>query len=380
MGYSLPDDLLSGTGIRFLEGALLSTPIVGSYITMFLFGGQFPGTDIIPRFFIIHVLLFPALMVALVLVHISYVWYQKHTQFAGPGKTEKNVVGMPFMPIYIAKATGFFFLVFGVITMVAAVASINPIWAYGPYRPDQVSTDAQPDWYMGMAEGLIRIMPGWELHFWGHTLELGVFIPLSAHGVVLGAIGLYPFVEGWLTQDKREHNILDRPRNRPVRTGLGVAWLAQYMILLAAGGNDVIATHFHLSIDTITWACRIGFFAGPVIAFVITKRWCLGLQRKDRDKVLHGRETGTIKRLPHGEFIEVHEELPQEELFRLTAHEQPDPAQLPPAVDENGVAHRPKALEKLRVKLSEGYFGPSSQIPKATPEEKAELTQAHGHH
>ena len=285
MGYSLPDDLLSGTGIRFMEGAILSMPIVGTYIAMFLYGGQFPGNDIIPRFYTIHVLLIPGIMLGLLVAHLILVFYHKHTQFAGPGRTEKNVVGMPLMPVYMAKAGGFFFLVFGVIAMVSAIASVNPIWAYGPYRPDQVSTDAQPDWYMGFSEGLIRIMPGWEIRAFGHTLVLGVFIPLMIFGLVMIVIAAYPFLEGWITGDKREHHILDRPRNAPMRTAFGVAWIAEYGILLVAGGNDLFATHFNLSINTITWACRILFFVGPVIAFTVTKRWCIGLQRRDRDKV-----------------------------------------------------------------------------------------------
>ena len=366
MGYSLPDDLLSGTGIRFVEGALLSTPVVGSYITLFLYGGQFPGTDIIPRFYSIHVLLLPGLMLALVLTHVCYVWYQKHTQFAGPGRTEDNVVGMPFFPVYLAKATGFFFLVFGVIAVVSAVATVNPIWAYGPYRPDQVSTDAQPDWYLGMAEGLIRIMPGWEVRAWGHTLELGVFVPLVLFGLVLAVIGFYPYLEGWITRDKREHHLLDRPRNRPVRTALGVAWLTEYLVLLFAGGNDVVAAHFHLSINTITWVCRFLFLLSPVIAFGVARRWAFGLQRRDRDRVLHGRETGVVKRLPHGEFVEVHEQLPPAALHVLTAHEQPEPTPLPPTVDGNGVRAPAGPLELLRAGLSAAYFGPGGQIPKPT--------------
>ena len=380
MGYSLPDDLLSGTGIRFMEGAILSVPIVGSYIAMFLYGGPFPGDDIIPRFFTIHVLLIPGIMLGLLVAHLILVFYHKHTQFAGPGRTEKNVVGMPLMPVYMAKAGGFFFLVFGVIAFVSAIASVNPIWAYGPYRPDQVSTDAQPDWYMGFSEGLIRIMPGWEIRAWGHTLELGVFIPLVVFGGVMMVIAAYPFLEGWVTGDKREHHILDRPRNAPIRTAFGVAWIAEYIILLVAGGNDLFATHFHLSIDTITWTCRILFFVGPVIAFTITKRWCIGLQRQDREKLLHGRETGTIKRLPHGEFIEVHEQLPQGERFRLTAHEQYSPVELPAEVDENGVKRKIGALTKVRAKLSQGYYGEAAQIPKPSVEEHQEITSGHGHH
>ncbi|MFP3990811.1 cytochrome bc complex cytochrome b subunit [Streptomyces sp. E11-3] len=380
-GYSLPDDLLSGTGVRFTQGAILSMPVVGTYISMFLFGGEFPGGDMIARFYSIHILLLPGIMLGLVVAHLILVFYHKHTQFAGAGKTNKNVVGMPLLPVYMAKAGGFFFLVFGIIAAIAAIASINPIWALGPYRPDMVSTGAQPDWYMGFAEGLIRFMPGWEIVLWdSYTLNLGVFIPLMIFPLVLGAIAVYPFIESWITGDKREHHILDRPRNAPTRTAFGAAWIAAYFIMLIGGGNDLWATHFDLSINSITWFVRIFFIAGPILVFIATKRICLGLQRRDRDKVLHGRETGIIKRLPHGEFIEVHEPLDQEQLHKLTAHEQYKPAEIGPTVDENGVKRKVKGSEKLRAKLSKGYFAEGNQIPKATTEEYEEITSGHGHH
>ncbi|RSS83447.1 cytochrome bc complex cytochrome b subunit [Streptomyces sp. WAC06614] len=379
-GYSLPDDLLSGTGVRFMEGAILSVPVVGTYLSFFLFGGEFPGGDFVARFYSIHILLLPGIMMGLLVAHLILVFYHKHTQFAGPGKTNNNVVGMPLLPVYMAKAGGFFFLVFGVIAAIAAIASINPIWALGPYRPDHVSTGAQPDWYMGMPEGLIRAMPGWEINLWGHTLVLGVFIPLVLFPLVLGAIAVWPFIESWVTGDKREHHILDRPRNVPTRTAFGVAWIAEYIVLLIGGGNDMFAQYFHLSINSITWFVRIGFFAVPVLAFIVTKRICLGLQRRDRDKVLHGRETGIIKRLPHGEFVEVHEPLPQGKLHTLTAHEQYAPLELGPAVDENGVERKIGRTEKLRAKLSKGFYAEGNQIPKATVEEYKEIQAGHGHH
>ncbi|MBK6015513.1 cytochrome bc complex cytochrome b subunit [Streptomyces sp. MBT53] len=322
-GYSLPDDLLSGTGMRFVDGALLSVPVVGTYLSMFLFGGEYPGHDIVSRFYSLHVLLIPGVMAALVVVHLILVVYHKHTQFAGPGRTERNVVGSPFMPVYLAKAGGFFFLVFGALTVLAAVASINPVWSYGPYRADQVSTGAQPDWYLGFAEGLVRVMPGWEVTLWGHTLVLGVLIPIVVFPLLLVLIGAYPFLESWRTGDRHEHHLLDRPRNRPNRTGLGVAWISLYLILLAGGGNDIVATRLHLSINTVTWMVRVAVFAVPVLAFVITRRVCLGLQLRDADLVLHGRETGVIKRLPHGEYVEVHRPLDPAELHTLTAHKRP---------------------------------------------------------
>ncbi|MER7578655.1 cytochrome bc complex cytochrome b subunit [Kitasatospora sp. NPDC097691] len=381
MGYSLPDDLLSGTGIRFMEGAILAVPIVGSYLQFFMFGGQFPGFVIIPRLFTVHVLLIPGIMVGLLAAHLILVFYHKHTQFAGPGRTNKNVVGMPLLPVYTAKAGGFFFLVFGVVAFMSAIATVNPIWAYGPYRPDQVSTDAQPDWYMGFSEGLIRVMPGWEVSVWGgHTLNLGVFIPLMVFPLVLVAIWAYPFVEAWAAGDRGEHHIADRPRNAPVRTAFGAAWMGLYLVLLAGGGNDLLATHFHLSINTITYAVRVGVFVVPVVVFVIVKRWCLGLQRRDKEKVLHGRETGVIKRLQHGEYVEIHAPLPPGRLYTLTAHDQPQPGVLPPEVDENGVARKTGLWTRARVKLSRGFYGRGSQIPKPTAEEHEEVTSGHGHH
>ncbi|MBB1253707.1 cytochrome bc1 complex cytochrome b subunit [Streptomyces alkaliterrae] len=380
-GYSLPDDLLSGTGVRFMEGAILAVPLVGTYLAMFLYGGEFPGTDIIPRFFTFHVLLLPGIMLGLVVAHLILVFYHKHTQYPGAGRTNNNVVGFPLMPVYMAKAGGFFFLVFGLIAIISATFTINAVWVLGPYRPDLVSTNAQPDWYMGFSEGLIRVMPGWE---WviptGHTLNFGVLVPLMIFPLVLASIAVYPFFEAWVTKDKREHHLLDRPRNAPTRTAFGAAWISWYFVMLVGGGNDLWAIHFDLSINAITWFVRIGFFVVPVLVFIVTRRICLGLQRRDREKVLHGRETGIIKRLPHGEFVEVHEPLSREQLHYLTQHDQPKPAELPAAVDENGVERKVGRLEKLRVKISQGYFGPSGQIEKPTAEEYKAIQSGHGHH
>ncbi|NJP65592.1 cytochrome b [Streptomyces spiramenti] len=380
-GYSLPDDLLSGTGVRFMEGAVLAVPVVGTWLQMFLFGGEFPGYDIIPRFFVVHVLLLPGLMVGLIVAHLILIVFHKHTHFAGPGRTNGNVVGMPLFPVYAAKAGGFFFLVFGLIAMIAATTSINPVWVLGPYRPDQVSTNAQPDWYMGFSEGLVRLMPAWEIVlFDSYTVNLGLLTPLVVLPLMLGALALYPFFESWVTKDQREHHIAERPRNAPTRTAFGVAWLSWYFIALVAGGNDLWAINFGLSINSITYFGRVAFFVVPVVVFIIVRRICLGLQRRDRDKVLHGRETGIIKRLPHGEFVEVHEPLSQAKLYALTSHDQQQPAQLPAATDANGVTRKVGVVEKVRVRISRSYFGDSGQVAKPTAEEYREITSGEGHH
>ena len=374
LGYSLPDDLLSGTGIRIAEAIIQALPLVGSYLAFFAFGGAFPGEAFIPRIYTVHVLLLPGIFLALITVHLMLVWYQKHTQFPGPGRTEKNVVGYPLMPVYMAKAGGFFFIVFGVTAFLGAVASINPIWLYGPYTPGQISAGSQPDWYMGWLDGLVRMAPPLETHAFGHTISWNILIPgLILPGIMFTGLALYPFIESWATGDKREHHLLDRPRNTPNRTAIGVMALTFTLVSLINGGNDIIATTFHLTINQMMWFARISVLVLPPIAFIITKRLCLSLQRADRDLVLHGRETGRLVRMPNGEFVEVHEPISAEKAWLLTSHEQLAPLELPEH-DGAGV-RRPGALKnKLRNRISRAT---AVAVPKATETERRELE---GHH
>ncbi|WP_432484333.1 cytochrome bc1 complex cytochrome b subunit [Kineococcus esterisolvens] len=370
-GYSLPDDLLSGTGIRIAQAIILAVPVVGSYVSFFLFGGEFPGEDFIPRFFTIHVLLLPAVMLGLIVVHLALVVIHKHTQYPGPGRTEDNVVGFPLFPVYMAKAGGFFFIVFGVIALIAALVQINPIWAYGPYDPSPVTAGSQPDWYMGWLDGAVRLTPGWfEFTLFGYTFSMNIFIPTTVVILfVMVAGSLYPWIEQAATGDRREHHLLDRPRNAPTRTALGVMALTFYVLLFISGGNDIIAHMVGLSINDITRSLRVLVFVLPALAFVVTKRICLGLQRKDREKALHGRETGRIVRLPHGEFIEVHAPLTDLERWVLVQHEANRPMEIEDRVD----AGNPNSLYgKVQRRLSKFYF--EDRVEPVTP---AELAASH---
>jgi ubiquinol-cytochrome c reductase cytochrome b subunit len=367
-GYSLPDDLLSGTGLRIAQGIIQAIPLVGTYVAMFLFGGEFPGTDIMPRLYSIHILLIPGILLALITVHLIMVFYQKHTQFPGPGRTESNVVGFRLFPIYMAKAGGFFFVVFGITVLISALVTINPVWLYGPYTPSQVTAGSQPDWYIGWLDGAVRLMPNLESVVFGYTLSWNILVPaLVVPGIMFTALGLYPWIEAWATGDKREHHLLDRPRNAPTRTGLGVMSLTFYMILVISGGNDIIASAFDLSINQITWAFRFLLFILPPLAFVLTKRICLGLQRRDNDKLLHGYETGRILRLPSGEFIEIHEPITEAEKAKLLAKADVVPMELPSAVDDNGVRNPKAAKSVARAKLSQWFY--SDVIPTPTDAE-----------
>src|SRR4051794_7490699 len=365
-GYSLPDDLLSGTGLRIAEGLMRSIPIVGSYISFFVFGGEFPGDSFIPRLYVVHVLLIPGLLLGLIGAHMLLLVYHKHTQYAGPGRTNNNVVGYPLLPVYAAKAGGFFFVVFGITAFMGALLQINPIWLYGPYDPAQVTAGSQPDWYMGWLEGALRIMPPWETQIWGYTIGWNIFIPgILLMGLLFSVLGAYPFVEAWITGDKREHHLLDRPRNQPTRTGLGVAGMAAYGLLWVAGGNDLIATHFQMQIETITWFMRFAVFIGPVIAFIVARRWAIALQRHDRDLVLHGYETGVIVRSPQGGYEKIHAPITRDRAYTLTTHERPKPLELPAGEDENGVAAPRAGKERLRARVSRFWFGDAVDKPTA---------------
>ena len=378
LGYSLPDDLLSGNGLRIASGIILAIPVVGSYVSFFLFGGEFPGESFIPRIYTIHVLLLPAIMLGLITFHLILVVVHKHTQYPGPGRTNDNVVGYPLFPIYTAKAGGFFFIVFGVTALMAAFFTINPIWLYGSYDPSPIGAGAQPDFYMGFLDGAVRLMPGFtEFSAFGYTLSLNIAIPtLILPGILTTAAALYPSIEAWVTGDKREHHLLDRPRNVPTRTGLGMMAITTYVLLWISGGNDIIATHLHLSINDITHVLRALVFILPPLVYVVTKRICLGLQRKDREKVLHGRETGRVFRTEDGEVFELHAPLSAEDRWLLVQFENDHPAALEASTDASGVKRPGGLLDGMRQKVSRFYF--EDRVEPVTPAELVEA-QHHGH-
>jgi ubiquinol-cytochrome c reductase cytochrome b subunit len=318
-GYSLPDDLLSGIGLRAaLSSITMGIPVVGTWMHWALFGGDFPCGGVgyqcsadgvlLPRMYALHILLIPGIILALIGVHLALVWFQKHTQFPGPGRTEKNVVGVRVMPVFAVKSGAFFAMTTGILGLMGGLLQINPIWQLGPYKPSQVSAGSQPDFYMMWTEGLARIWPPWEFYPFGHTIPAVVGVALGM-GLVFTLLIAYPFIEQKVTGDRAHHNLLQRPRDVPVRTAIGAMAIAFYMVLTLAAMNDVIAWKFHISLNATTWIARIGMVVLPAIVYYIAYRWCVGLQRSDRAVLEHGIETGIIKRLPHGAYIELHQPL-----------------------------------------------------------------------
>jgi ubiquinol-cytochrome c reductase cytochrome b subunit len=292
-GYSLPDDMLSGTGIRIAEGIMLSIPVVGTYVAFFFFGGQYPGHIFITRLYIAHVLLIPGLLMALITAHLMVLWHQGHTQWPGKKQRDNNEVGDRLFPVFMIKTTSLFFMTFGALALLGTIAQINPIYEYGPYNPLNASNSSQPDWYIGFLEGTLRMMPGVDSNVWGHTFAWNVFIPAVLLPVLFFLLMYaYPFFEQWVTGDRRPHQVLDRPRNMPARTSLGAAIVALAAVTQLAGGDDVIADHLHIPVEYLVYAFRAGFFVLPAVTFAVTWRVCLALQRADRLELRRGTEFG----------------------------------------------------------------------------------------
>jgi len=370
-GYSLPDDLLSGIGLRAAMSSItLSVPIIGTWLHWALFGGDFPCGGLgyqcnevgtwIPRMYALHILLIPGIILALIGVHLAMVWFQKHTQFPGPGRTETNVVGVRVMPVFAVKSGAFFAMTTGILGLMGGLLQINPIWQLGPYKPSHVSAGSQPDFYMMWTEGLARIFPPWEIYIGHHTIPAAFWVAIVM-GLVFGLLIAYPFLERKFTGDNAHHNLLQRPRDVPVRTAIGSMAISFYMLLTLCAMNDVIAFKFHISLNATTWIGRIGMVVLPPIVYFIAYRWAVGLQRSDRDVLEHGIETGIIKRLPHGAYIELHQPLGP-----VDDHGHPIPL-------EYGGAALPKRMNKLG---SAGQPGRGSFLSADPVSEDAALSEA----
>jgi ubiquinol-cytochrome c reductase cytochrome b subunit len=324
-GYGLPDDSLSGTGLRIVEGVLLGIPVVGTRLSLVVFGGEFPG-QVLRHLYLVHVVVVPPLLVLLLALRLRLTWRHGPVQFPGPGRSEDDVVGPPLWPSGVARATGMYVSTVGVLVLMAAVLTVSPVWRYGPASPGSASAGSQPDWYTGFLDGALRLVPpGWEVDWWGRTWTFAVLGPLVVVGAFFAVVLLYPFLELRVSGDRRDHHLLDRPRHAPTRTGVGVAGMTFYAVLWAAGSADVVATQFRVSFEGVLVALRIGLLLGPVAAFVLTRGLCLGLQAQDRDRAQHGAESGVILRSPDGGYTERHRALGPAARARLQLPADPHP-------------------------------------------------------
>lgn len=357
-GHVLPDDMVSGSSLAVLDGVLKAIPVAGTWLSFLVFQGEFPN-GAITTFYPLHVIVLPAICAVLMSANGVLAALHRPAQFAGPGRTEGNVVGRPFR-VAAVKSVGLFCITSGVLTAIAATVTANPVWSYGPADPGNASVGAGALWYVAFLDGAQRLVPpGWEVVLFDRTWTPAILVPIGACAVFLGVAMIYPFIERWIRGDGREHHLLTRPRNAPTRTGIGVAGIVFYGVLWAAAGSDLIALQFSLSIEGVVATLQLALILGPVAGFILARRVCIGLQRKDREIALHGYETGRIVRLPGGEYVEVHAPVDAYERWRLLDHETTAPLTVSP--DEQG---RIRIRARVRAGLSRWFV--QDRVPPLT--------------
>jgi ubiquinol-cytochrome c reductase cytochrome b subunit len=308
-GYSLPDDLLSGTGLRIAYSVAEGIPFIGPWLAYLIFGGEFPTVELIGRLYVFHIMLIPALMIGAITVHLGILVLQKHTQFPGGRARETNVVGRHFWPGQVFRSTGLFFLIAAVLAAVGGLIQINPIWTYGPFVPYAVSSPAQPDWYIGWLEGSLRLGPNWEPTILGVTIP-SMFLPAVVVPTILfGGFTLWPFIEARLSGDHREHHLLQWPWQAPARLAIGSAVLTLFVVLTVAGGNDVLAAFLHVGLEDLTRVLRILLFVAPIVVGVVAYRLAIERVRRDALEIrpierLDAGAAGTAASVPAGPFGE----------------------------------------------------------------------------
>jgi ubiquinol-cytochrome c reductase cytochrome b subunit len=283
LGYSLVDDLLSGMGLAIGYAVAISIPFVGANLGELIWHGPFPGTDaFFSRMYIAHVFLIPALIATLLVAHLGLVALKHHTQFKrGPRETERKIVGVPTYPGQTPRSLGLFLITGGVLFLLGGLAQINPIWLWGPYHTYLSTNGAQPDWYLGWLIGGLRLVPGFDLTIGHYTLVPnpfwgGALFPL----VVFLFLGLWPVIERrWISHDYGYHNLLDRPRDAPLRTAIGIGVFTWITLVFVAGGIDRVTVLFDLSYTGAIWVFRFAVWIVPIVAGAIAYRVCVELQR-----------------------------------------------------------------------------------------------------
>ncbi len=311
-GYSLVDDLLSGMGLAIAYSVALSIPGIGAQLGYLIWGGPFPGSSSFwPRLEIVHVFVIPMLLATLITIHLVMIMRQHHSQFPGPGRRERNVVGTPMWPAYALRSIGLLLAVAAVLFLLGGLVQINPIWQWGPFHPYLSENGAQPDWYIGWLIGALRLMPNWEPAIGNYTLIPnpfwgGALFPLFVFAVMYA----WPAIERRVTGDHRRHDLLDRPRDRPVRTAIGAAFFTWVVIIFAVGSTDRLFFRLHISYTAQIHFWRVGVWVLPIIVFFATRAVCRSLQRS-HSHPLRAWQGEVVSRRPDGS-VQVLAESPDE--------------------------------------------------------------------
>ncbi|MBV8579184.1 MAG: cytochrome bc complex cytochrome b subunit [Candidatus Eremiobacteraeota bacterium] len=305
-GYSLPDDTLSGTGLRIADAVLLSIPFIGGWAADLLNGGGYPGPLLIPHLYVIHVYFLPVTIGALLALHLGLVFYQKHTQFE-PDPAHV-VVGRRFWPDYTLRTLAVFFATAGVVTLLGALIEINPVENYGPYHDWLVTNPAAPDWYAAWLDGALRLGPAVEWRIFGHPVPAvfwpGMVLPTLAFLLVVA----WPWIDKTITKRDEVGDVLVPPTAAPWRVGVGAALVTAGVVLTLAASDDQQAVGAHVRVTALVTLYRIlfpfgsiavGLIAALLAAELRASRAGRGAERERVVELVRNAEGGFDAREPH---------------------------------------------------------------------------------
>jgi ubiquinol-cytochrome c reductase cytochrome b subunit len=285
-GYSLPDDLLSGTGLHIFYSVLEGVPFLGSWLAFLAFGQGFPGTHIIPRLYALHVFVIPALLAVLISAHLAILIRQKHSQFPGKGRRDSNVVGSRMWPAYGLRSMALLFTVIGVCFLIGGLAQINPIWVWGDFKSSAILSPSVADWYIAWIEGALRLFPRLEFHLFGEIVPNQFWAAVLMPGLTFALLYAWPFIDRRLTGDRGTHHLTGRPRESPVRVGIGVGAITFYSVLLVAAGEEEISGLTQAPLGTVRAVLRVLVLVLPLVTGWTGWMLARSLRHSDKESLL----------------------------------------------------------------------------------------------
>lgn len=275
LGYSLPYDSLAGTGIRVAYSIVLSIPFVGENVAFWVFGGEFPTGDIIPRFQALHVFVLPLIITGLIAVHVLILIRQKHTQMPKPdidGHT--YIVGKPLWPGQFAESGTLVLWVGGILAMTATFIPWSDVTLLGPYIPGEVGNNAQPDWFLFWTDGLLRAIPPIEFSLLGATINTVFIAGALIPGIMFGLLFAYPFIERRFYGLTGEWHVLTNPLDIPLRAAMVVGTFSFVLIASANATNDILSRMTGITIEDMVFGFRLAMLVIPPALAIGLYVWC----------------------------------------------------------------------------------------------------------
>jgi ubiquinol-cytochrome c reductase cytochrome b subunit len=350
-GYSLPDDLLSGTGLHIFFSIAEATPFIGDWLAFLVFGGNFPGDVILERLYALHILIVPAAIATLIAVHMAILIRQKHSHFSGPGRSDANVVGSRAWPSYTVRSLSLFFSVSAVSVLLGGLAQINPIWVWGDFSSPEIDSPSVADWYVGWIEGALRLFPPLELHLLGFTVPNQFWAGVLLPAVTFGALYLWPFIDRRLTGDRVAHHLTGRPRESPARVAVGVAALTFYGVLLVAMSEETLVQWTNAPVADVRNTLRVVVIVLPLVTGFVAHR----LARALRDS-----GAGGLLMLSKADWRRARQ-------VRRAGKVPPEPPSAPPTTEESPEAPAPgEPLDEEGRPLTESpaWVHPGGRVPE----------------